>query len=30
MCGLNPMKYHPGAVRAWEDAGFDIPDCAEG
>ena len=30
MCGKNPMKYHPGAVRAWEDAGFDIPDCAEG
>lgn len=30
MCGLNPMKYHPGAVRAWEDAGYDIPDCAEG
>ncbi|MFK7752347.1 MAG: TAXI family TRAP transporter solute-binding subunit [Sedimentitalea sp.] len=30
MCGLNPMKYHPGAVRAWEDAGYDIPDCAKG
>ncbi|MEM7545884.1 MAG: TAXI family TRAP transporter solute-binding subunit [Pseudomonadota bacterium] len=29
MCGLNPMKYHPGAVRAWEEAGYDIPDCAE-
>ncbi|MGB0440756.1 MAG: TAXI family TRAP transporter solute-binding subunit, partial [Paracoccaceae bacterium] len=30
MCGRNPIKYHPGAVRAWEDAGYDIPDCAEG
>lgn len=29
MCGLNPMKYHKGAVRAWEDAGYDIPDCAK-
>ncbi len=29
MCGNNPMKYHKGAVRAWEDAGYDIPDCAE-
>lgn len=29
MCGANPMKYHPGAVRAWEEAGFDIDDCAE-
>jgi len=30
MCGLNPITYHPGAVRAWEEAGYDIPDCAEG
>ena len=29
MCGLNPMKYHPGAVSAWEDAGYKIPDCAK-
>lgn len=29
MCGANPMKYHKGAVRAWEDAGFEIPDCAK-
>lgn len=28
MCGGNPMKYHKGAVRAWEEAGYDIPDCA--
>jgi TRAP-type uncharacterized transport system substrate-binding protein len=29
MCGLNPLKYHPGAVAAWEDAGYTIPDCAK-
>ena len=29
MCGLNPMKYHPGAVAAWEEAGYSIPDCAK-
>ena len=29
MCGLNPMKYHPGAVAAWEEAGYTIPDCAK-
>lgn len=29
MCGPNPMKYHPGAVRAWEEAGYAIPDCAK-
>ncbi len=29
MCGANPMKYHKGAVRAWEEAGFDVPDCAK-
>ena len=29
MCGKNPMKYHKGAVRAWEEAGYDIPDCAK-
>jgi TRAP-type uncharacterized transport system substrate-binding protein len=28
MCGANPVKYHPGAVRAWRDAGFEIDDCA--
>lgn len=28
MCGLNPVRYHPGAVRAWEEAGYTIPDCA--
>lgn len=28
-CGLNPLKYHPGAVAAWEEAGYTIPDCAK-
>jgi len=29
MCGANPLKYHPGAVAAWEEAGYDVPDCAK-
>jgi len=29
VCGPNPVRYHPGAVRAWEDAGYEIPDCAQ-
>ena len=29
MCGPNPLSYHPGAVRAWEEAGFTLPDCAK-
>ena len=29
MCGPNPVKYHKGAVRAWEEAGFKIPECAK-
>ncbi len=28
-CGPNPLKYHPGAIAAWEDAGYTIPDCAK-
>ncbi|MCC0077455.1 MAG: C4-dicarboxylate ABC transporter substrate-binding protein [Rhodobacter sp.] len=28
-CGNNLLRYHPGAVAAWEDHGYDIPDCAE-
>lgn len=28
-CGPNPVKYHPGAVAAWEEAGFTVPDCAK-
>lgn len=29
LCGPSPLKYHPGAVRAWEEAGFTLPDCAK-
>ncbi|RMF36653.1 MAG: C4-dicarboxylate ABC transporter substrate-binding protein [Alphaproteobacteria bacterium] len=29
MCGAVPVKYHPGAVAAWEEAGYTIPDCAK-
>ncbi len=29
MCGPNPISYHPGAVAAWEEAGYTIPDCAK-
>lgn len=29
MCGPNPIKYHPGAVAAWEEAGYTLPDCAK-
>ena len=28
-CGVNPVKYHPGAVMAWEEAGYTVPDCAK-
>ncbi len=29
MCGPNPLKYHPGAIAAWEEAGYKIDDCAK-
>lgn len=29
VCGANPLKYHPGAVAAWEQAGYTIPKCAK-
>ena len=29
MCGDNPLKYHPGAVAAWEEAGYTIPECSQ-
>ena len=29
MCGPVPVKYHPGAVAAWEESGRKIPDCAK-
>lgn len=28
-CGVNPVKYHPGAIAAWEEAGHAVPDCAK-
>lgn len=28
-CGSLNLRYHPGAVAAWEEAGYDIPDCAQ-
>ena len=28
-CGANPVKYHPGAIEAWEEAGYTVPDCAK-
>ncbi|MEO0632759.1 MAG: TAXI family TRAP transporter solute-binding subunit [Pseudomonadota bacterium] len=28
MCAANPLKYHPGAVRAWQEADFAVPDSA--
>lgn len=29
LCGPNPITFHPGAVRAWEEAGQKVPDCAK-
>ena len=29
LCGPVPVKYHPGAVAAYEEAGFTVPDCAK-
>ena len=29
LCGPNPVKFHPGAVRAWEEAGSVVPECAK-
>lgn len=28
-CGAMPLKYHPGAVAAWEKAGYKVPACAK-
>ncbi|MEM1314803.1 MAG: TAXI family TRAP transporter solute-binding subunit [Pseudomonadota bacterium] len=27
-CGPMRLKYHPGAIAAWEEAGYAVPDCA--
>ena len=29
MCGAVGLTYHPGAARAWEEAGYTLPDCAK-
>ena len=29
-CKMVGVKFHPGAVEAWEEAGHKIPDCAKG
>lgn len=29
MCGPMPLKYHPGAVAAYEEAGLKVPACAK-
>jgi len=29
LCNQVPVKYHPGAIAAWEEAGYNIPDCAK-
>ena len=29
LCGPNPVKFHPGAVRAWEEAGYNVPECSK-
>ncbi len=28
LCGASQLKYHPGAIAAWEEAGYSVPDCA--
>ncbi len=28
-CGVSELKYHAGAVAAWEAAGYTVPDCAK-
>lgn len=28
-CGPLQLKYHPGAIEAWEEAGYTVPDCAK-
>ena len=29
LCGPSSLKYHPGAVAAWQDAGYTVADCAK-
>jgi TRAP-type uncharacterized transport system substrate-binding protein len=28
LCGANIVKFHPGAVRAWTEAGYELPACS--
>ncbi len=28
-CGPLSLKYHPGAIAAWEEAGYTVPECAK-
>ena len=27
LCGASNLKYHEGAIAAWEEAGYTVPDC---
>ena len=29
LCGPSKVKYHAGAVAAWEEAGYKVADCAK-
>jgi len=29
LCGAVPLKYHPGSIAAFEEAGLEVPDCAK-
>ena len=29
LCGQTTVKFHRGAVRAWEEAGYTVPECAK-
>lgn len=29
LCGAVPVKYHPGSIAAFEEAGISVPDCAK-
>lgn len=29
LCGAVPLKYHPGSIAAFEEAGLTVPDCAK-
>ena len=29
LCGASNLKYHEGAIAAWEEAGYTVPDCVK-